>query len=282
MKVPGVSAFNVVVILLSILVLSLAYLLYQLENSDSGTLPFSRMTEDINNLQEMYKTLNKSCFILGASGETGKVLLKEVVKSQLFSKVTLIGRRKLTFEDATLENVVQEVVDFEKLDEYASAFQGHDVGFCCLGTTRAKAGAEGFIRVDYDYVLKSAQLAKAGGCTHFILQSSKGADKDSSLLYPKIKGQVEAAIEELNFDRYSIFRPGVLMCDRQESRPSEWMARKLLVPFAYVFPTAITTPVSVVAKAMVNNVLLSSDNKMELLHNKAIHELSKLEETKAK
>lgn len=36
---------------------------------------------------------------------------------------------------------VQEVVDFEKLDESAAAFQGHDVGFCCLGTSRAKAGA---------------------------------------------------------------------------------------------------------------------------------------------
>lgn len=36
---------------------------------------------------------------------------------------------------------VQEVVDFEKLDEYAAAFEGHDVGYCCLGTTRAKAGA---------------------------------------------------------------------------------------------------------------------------------------------
>lgn len=33
------------------------------------------------------------------------------------------------------------MVDFEKLDDYAAAFQGHDVGYCCLGTTRAKAGA---------------------------------------------------------------------------------------------------------------------------------------------
>lgn len=35
----------------------------------------------------------------------------------------------------------QEVVDFEKLEDYAAAFQGHDVGYCCLGTTKAKAGA---------------------------------------------------------------------------------------------------------------------------------------------
>lgn len=33
------------------------------------------------------------------------------------------------------------MVDFERLGEHAAAFQGHDVGFCCLGTTRAKAGA---------------------------------------------------------------------------------------------------------------------------------------------
>ncbi|XP_078077124.1 oxidoreductase HTATIP2 [Mustelus asterias] len=282
MKVLGLGGFNVVVFLLSILVLSLAYLLYHLENSDPGPLPISSMSQDINNLRQVYKALNKSCFILGASGETGKVLLKEIVQSQIFTKVTLIGRRKLTSEDATHENVNQEIVDFDKLDEHAAAFQGHDVGFCCLGTTRAKAGEAGFIRVDYDYILKSAQLAKAGGCTHFNLESSKGADKNSSLLYSRIKGQVEAAIEELNFDRYSIFRPGVLMCDRQESRPMEWMARKLLVPVASLFPTVITTPILVLVKAMVNNVLLPSENKMELFHNKHIHELSKLEETKAK
>ncbi|KAK2098149.1 Oxidoreductase htatip2 [Saguinus oedipus] len=52
-----------------------------------------------------------------------------------------------------------------------------DVGFCGLGTTRAKPGAEGFVRVDRDDVLKSAELAKAGGCKHFNSVSSKGAEK---------------------------------------------------------------------------------------------------------
>lgn len=46
---------------------------------------------------------------------------------------------------------MQEVVDFEKLDDYAAAFQGHDVGYCCLGTTRAKAGAVGSA-TQYDYL----------------------------------------------------------------------------------------------------------------------------------
>lgn len=46
---------------------------------------------------------------------------------------------------------VQEVVDFEKLDDYAAAFQGHDVGYCCLGTTRAKVGAVSSVR-QHDYL----------------------------------------------------------------------------------------------------------------------------------
>ncbi|PNJ01443.1 HTATIP2 isoform 8 [Pongo abelii] len=120
-------------------------------------------TEALSKLREDFRMQNKSVFILGASGETGRVLLKEILEQGLFSKVTLIGRRKLTFDEEAYKNVNQEVVDFEKLDDYASAFQGHDVGFCCLGTTRVKAGAEGFVRVDRDYVLKSAELAKAGG-----------------------------------------------------------------------------------------------------------------------
>uniref|UniRef100_A0A6I8PLW9 HIV-1 Tat interactive protein 2 n=1 Tax=Ornithorhynchus anatinus TaxID=9258 RepID=A0A6I8PLW9_ORNAN len=186
-------------------------------------------TEDMRNLQEEFKMQNKSVFILGASGETGRVLLKEILNWQLFSKVTLIGRRKLNFEEEAYKNVNQEVVDFEKLDEHSSAFQGYDVGFCCLGTTKAKAGS----------------------------------------------GEVEAKIEELNFDRYTIFRPAVLLCDRQESRPGEWLARKFLSSIPNVLADGYSVPVPTVVRAMLNNLVLKSDKKMELLENKAIHNLGK-------
>ena len=32
-------------------------------------------------------------------------------------------------------------MDFENLDAYADAFKNFDVGYCCLGTTRAQSGA---------------------------------------------------------------------------------------------------------------------------------------------
>ncbi|KAM7086441.1 oxidoreductase HTATIP2 isoform 2-T3 [Molossus nigricans] len=232
-------------------------------------------TEALPRLREDFRKQNKSVFILGASGETGRMLLKQMLEQSLFSKVTVIGRRKLTFDEEAYKNVNQEVVDFEKLDDYASAFQGHDVGFCCLGTTRVKAGADGFVRVDRDYVLKSAELAKAGGCKHFNLLSSKGADKSSSFLYFQVKGEVEDKVEDLNFDRYSIFRPGVLLCDRQESRPGEWFVRKFFGSLPESWASGHSVPVVTVVRAMLNNAVRPSDKKKELLDNKAIHHLGK-------
>lgn len=62
--------------------------------------------EALPKLREDFRMQNKSVFILGASGETGRVLLKEILKQGLFSKVTVIGRRKLTFNEEAYKNVV--------------------------------------------------------------------------------------------------------------------------------------------------------------------------------
>lgn len=63
-------------------------------------------TQALPKLREDFRMQNKSVFILGASGETGKVLLKEILEQNLFNKVTLIGRRKLTFEEEAYKSVV--------------------------------------------------------------------------------------------------------------------------------------------------------------------------------
>ncbi|XP_056881330.1 oxidoreductase HTATIP2 isoform X3 [Takifugu flavidus] len=211
----------------SVIIVVVAVVLYHFE--DPGSTKYDSMAEDMKTLEENFRGENKSCFILGASGETGKLLLREVLERNIFSRVTLIGRRKLTFEEETYKNVVQEVVDFEKLDDYAAAFQGHDVGYCCLGTTRAKVGA----------------------------------------------GQVESEIEALGFDRFAVYRPGVLLVDRQESRPAEWLARKFFCALSTLGSNSMSVPIQMVVKAMVSNTLLQPENKTEILENKDIIGLGK-------
>ncbi|KAK2541573.1 Htatip2 [Columba livia] len=217
----------------------------------------------------------RSCFVLGASGETGRVLLRELLARRVFARVTLIGRRRLSLDEETGAVVEQAVVDFERLSEHAAAFQGHDVGFCCLGTTKAKAGTAGFIRVDRDYVTQAAELARAGGCTHFVLQSSQGANPHSRFLYLRVKGEVENLVQAVGFDRCTILRPAVLLCKRQESRPAEWVTQQFLGVVAWVFPTAYSVPVERVARAMVACVLQPGEGKVKVLENAAIHKLGK-------
>ncbi|XP_066107226.1 oxidoreductase HTATIP2 isoform X3 [Saccopteryx bilineata] len=223
----------------AVAVLVAALLLLRSEDAGPGWGSSMAETEALPKLREDFRMQNKSVFILGASGETGRVLLKEILKQSLFSKVTIIGRRKLTFDEEAYKNV------------------------------------DGFIRVDRDYVLKSAELAKAGGCKHFNLVSSKGADKSSSFLYLQVKGEVEDRVEELKFDRYSIFRPGFLLCDRQESRPGEWLVMKFFGSLPESWASGHSIPVVAVVRAMLINAVRPSDKKKEVLDNKAMYHLAK-------
>nr|XP_013045565.1 oxidoreductase HTATIP2 isoform X2 [Anser cygnoides] len=216
-----------------------------------------------------------SCFVLGASGATGRALLRELRARRLFARVTVIGRRRLSLAEESGTAVEQVVVDFERLSEHAAAFRGHDVGFCCLGTTRSKAGADGFVRVDRDYVAQAAELARAGGCKHFVLQSSQGANEHSRFLYLQVKGEVEKLVQAVGFDHCTILRPAVLLCARQEFRPMEWITQHVLGAVAWLFPTAYSVPVETVARAMVASVLQPGKGKVEVLENKAIHQLGK-------
>lgn len=209
-----------------------------------------------------------TALVMGGTGEVGKALLQELLKNAAFSKIIHVGRRKLDIEH---EKIHTEIVDFEKLDEYEEAFKGAQIAYCCLGTTRGKAGAKGFVRVDRDYVAHSAKLLKNGGCSHFHLVSSQGANKASSFLYNKTKGEVEEQVTELEFPRLSIYRPALLLCDRNESRPLEKVAQ--IVVRGFDWRNKISIPTETVACAMIANTLDSQtsnkaeEKKVEILEN---------------
>ena len=67
----------------------------------------------------------------------------------------------------------------------------------------------------------------------------------------------------------------VLLVDRQESRPGEWLTRKLFGAFSSVCSTSMAIPIKAVAKAMVSNTLIQLEHKTEILENKKIASLGK-------
>lgn len=64
-------------------------------------------------------------------------------------------------------------------------------------------------------MVNTAKLAKQGGCKDFHLVTAQGSNKNSWFLYPKTKGLVEQEVTDMAFNRLSIYRPGLLLCERE-------------------------------------------------------------------
>ncbi|CAG8564591.1 10416_t:CDS:2 [Ambispora gerdemannii] len=155
-----------------------------------------------------------TALILGASGATGKPLLRNILQSERFAKVISVGRKEIAYDGPNKEKLEQKLVDFENLEQHKEAFVGYDVVFCTLGTTRANAGsAERFVAIDKGYVINSAKLIRAQNPNrpiHYLYCSSGGANANSMILYSRTKGEIEKELGEIGFSRVSIFQPGFL------------------------------------------------------------------------
>src|SRR5690606_4983984 len=143
--------------------------------------------------------------VIGGTGATGKELVAQLLEDNRFDAVIVLVRRNFFSQQAKLTEIV---VDFEKLSDYKAYIQG-DVAFSCLGTTLKDAGdKDAQWRVDHDYQLEFASMAKASGVESFVLLSAFGANAKSSLFYNKMKGTLEENIGKLNFARLLILHPG--------------------------------------------------------------------------
>lgn len=170
--------------------------------------------------------------VVGASGLVGGQVIAKALADDRITRVVAPTRRPLTAH-AKLDN---PLVDFDRLPADADWWAVDGV-ICALGTTRATAGSdEAFRRVDYDYPLAVARLAHRHGATRFALNSSLGADAASRLLYPRTKGEIEAAIRTIGFASLTIVRPGLIGGDRAEFRLGERIATVVLGALGPVLP----------------------------------------------
>lgn len=188
--------------------------------------------------------------VLGATGATGKDLTKLLLEDNDFSEVHVFVRRPLKIDNSKLKT---HIVNFEDFESWKNLVSG-DVAFSCLGTTLKDAGSkEAQKTVDYHYQLDFAKSAKDNGVQNFVLVSSYGANPKSKIFYSRMKGELEEAIKNLNFEKTSFFQPGML--ERKNSkRLGEVIGLKLL-KFANnlgAFKSQKPLPTEVLAQAMIN------------------------------
>lgn len=163
----------------------------------------------------------KTALIAGATGLVGKELLHLLLKGNVYEKVIALVRRPLELQH---EKLVEVICDFNNLEAYEEVFQVDDV-FCCLGTTIKKAKTQAAMyKIDVDYPVEMAKLAKKQGVHHFLLISSMNANPNSKIFYSRMKGELEQKIKTLKLPALSIIHPALLVGEREEFRLGEGAA----------------------------------------------------------
>jgi uncharacterized protein YbjT (DUF2867 family) len=154
----------------------------------------------------------------------GSNILQALASHPSFTSVHVFARRKL----ATASPKVT-LIESPESEKWPSLFpKNASIFFSGLGTTRSQAGGvENQRKIDLDLNLELAKAAKAAGVQTYVLISSGGANANSKMPYPKMKGELEDAVKALGFKHTVILRPGLIVGDREDSRPPEFVIRKI-------------------------------------------------------
>lgn len=212
--------------------------------------------------------------ILGYSGMVGKALLEQCIRSDQVYEIVCLGRRE---PDFTHYKMCWIKSTLQQPGEDASHYVAIDRVFCALGTTLRQAGSvQAFRQVDYQMIVNAAVLAAQSQVPYFGLVSSAGAHTQSLLPYARIKGQTEAALRQMSFQRLSIFRPGLLLGPREANRPAEALARMTYRLWDWTLPrSAASVKAYTLASAMVLDSL-KEDQGMDVYDSQQIKLLAKL------
>lgn len=170
----------------------------------------------------------KQVVVAGGTGLVGREIIRLLHERPEVSFTALVrGEGRLKH----LSDRVREVpFDFGSRAEYERLGTEIpcEVLLCALGTTRDQAGSpEAFREVDFGIPKRLIErLRQLEPAPVFGLVSSAGADRPKGL-YLQVKADLEQALLDSGLP-YVIARPGLLLGEREESRPLERLAAACL------------------------------------------------------
>ncbi len=142
-------------------------------------------------------------------------LLRELLKSDVCSQLTMLGRRTVSTmqDEAKVEQIVVDTSspDFEEVVKEKA--QGHDVAISCIGigSGTASMSEEQMMEVEVNMLGKYARGCKAAGIEIFELLTAVGvkeAHADSRIKGFRVMGKKYKAVLEVGFEKLGCFQTG--------------------------------------------------------------------------
>lgn len=212
---------------------------------------------------------SRAVLFAGATGLVGSRTLPLLLQDG--HKVVAVGRRRTGQSHPALTELQ---TDFTAVPPLPAA----DVAICTLGTTIRAAGSQAAFRaIDHDAVLAFARAAQAAGCRQAIVVTAVGASPSATAFYSRVKGEAEAGLTALGFDRLDLLQPGLILGPRSERRPVEALFQALAPVLNPLLPASLShfgaVPADTIAGAI--RALVRTEGRGVFRHrNKSIQDLS--------
>lgn len=160
----------------------------------------------------------KTAIVIGATGLTGGLVLRQLLKDHRYTKVKVFTRRPTGHSHPKLR---EYVVDLLNLEEHREQFTADEV-FCCIGSTKAKTpDLEMYRKIDFGVPVTAARLAKENGIKKILIVSALGSKPDSKFWYNRTKGEMEREVMKVGVKETYFFQPALIAGDREEQRSFE-------------------------------------------------------------
>jgi len=141
----------------------------------------------------------------------GEGVLHECLNSPLISEVLIVNRRKSTFSNPKLKEIVH--ADFKDITAIQDQLKGYDACFFCLGVSSVGMDKQTYFDITYTLTLDFAKiLSERNPQMTFCYVSGAGTDSTEKgrLAWARVKGKVENDLQKLSFKAVYNFRPGML------------------------------------------------------------------------
>ena len=188
----------------------------------------------------------------------GQGVLRECLLDPDIGRVVTLGRSAVGNTHAKLKNVVAR--DLFDLSAVEPDLTNLDACFYCLGVTSAGMSEPDYTRITHDLTVSIAEtLLRLNPKMGFIFVSGRSTDSTErgSMMWARVKGKAENAVQRMPFKWTYMFRPAFIQpLHGIKSRTALYrIAYTLISPFTPLlrraFPDSITTT-EIVGRAMIN------------------------------
>jgi len=176
----------------------------------------------------------------------------QLLQHPAYRKVVVLMEEPLRFSHEKLE--IHQVL-YEHLERDLPQGPVHDVYYAWDAMARPIRYEQNRFEPEETYACILATLTMARGAAQFMYLSSVGADPGSTLYYRQEKREVEQALEGMNWWGLHIFRPALIVDERQTAgwgeRAADWLGKSLSTLSGGVLGKYRPVDALTVAKAMV-------------------------------